>query len=437
MSEPGTNHGIPRSSHRDAFVETAAALGARVCRDAMWADGRCNWIGPAMEPMEGRWRQVYKVFGPDLYGGTSGVALALSTLYRSTGERLFRKTALGAMNHALGRAEDIEPHFRMGLYSGWFGIAIAGLRAARLLDDQSTYDRTVRLVDRLAEVQPDTSNCDLLAGCAGAVIGLLVVHNELPEDNRRDNRFVELAMRFGDALVGSAIQAETGWSWGDLYKPESGAFGNLTGYSHGAAGIGLALLELSRITEEARFQEAGEAGFRHERHWFDPEKGNWPDLRNPELSGGPRTDAPSFMNAWCHGAPGIALSRLRSYQILTCATCRQEAETAIDTTVKNLYGNSEMSQGNYSLCHGLGGNSEPLIYGAEVLARPELFARAEQVALGGIDTYAAKRITWACGGPGGLETAGLMLGLAGIAYFYLRMADPVQTPSVLIFTPAA
>ena len=433
MSEDVARHGISRSDHREAFVETAAALGAKVCRDAMWANGRCNWIGPAMEPMDGTWRQVYKVFGPDLYGGTSGVALALATLYKSTGERVYRKTALGAMNHALGRAEDIEPHSRMGLYSGWFGIAIAGLRAARLLDDQSTHDRTVRMVERLEELPPDTSNCDLLAGCAGAIIGLLVLNGELSGDNR----FVEAAMRFGEAVVGSAIQADTGWSWGDLHKPESGAFGNLTGYSHGAAGIGLALLELSRITGEARFQEAGQAGFRHERHWFDPEKGNWPDLRNPELSGGSRTDAPSFMNAWCHGAPGIALSRLRSYQILACDTCRQEAEIAIDTTVKNLYGNSEMSQNNHSLCHGMGGNSEPLIYGAEVLGKPELFTRAEEVALAGIDTYAAKRITWACGGPGGLETAGLMLGLAGIAYFYLRMADPLQTPSVLIFTPAA
>src|SRR5215469_2727591 len=299
MSEPGTNHGIPRSSHRDAFVETAAALGARVCRDAMWADGRCNWIGPAMEPMEGRWRQVYKVFGPDLYGGTSGVALALATLYHSTRERVFRKTALGAINHALGRAEDIEPHSRMGLYSGWFGMAIAGLRAARLLDDQSTQDRTLRLMEALSDVRPDTSNCDLLAGCAGAVIGLLVLNGELGGQDK----LIESAMRFGEALVGSAIRSDAGWSWGDLHKPESGAFGNLTGYSHGAAGIGLALLELSRVTGEAAFQEAGEAGFRHERHWFDPEKGNWPDLRNPELSGGTRTDAPSFMNAWCHGAP--------------------------------------------------------------------------------------------------------------------------------------
>jgi lantibiotic modifying enzyme len=33
---------------------------------------------------------------------------------------------------------------------------------------------------------------------------------------------------------------------------------------------------------------------------------------------------------------------------------------------------------------------------------------------------------------GGGETPNLMLGLAGIGYFYLRLYDPVKYPSVLI-----
>jgi lantibiotic modifying enzyme len=37
--------------------------------------------------------------------------------------------------------------------------------------------------------------------------------------------------------------------------------------------------------------------------------------------------------------------------------------------------------------------------------------------------------------PGGGETASLMLGLAGIGYFYLRLHDPEGIPSVLIIRP--
>jgi len=424
---------LPRGSHQAVFVETAAALGAKVCRDALWANGRCNWIGPLMEPLEGRWYQVHKMAGPDLYGGTSGIALSLATLFNVTGERMFKRTALGAINHAVARAQDIEPLNRLGLYSGWLGVSLAAFKVAKLLDEEALRDPASELIRSLESSKPDLSNADVLAGCAGAIVGLLRLNEEFVVDDT----LIELAVELGDHLIQDAVKTEKGWSWGDLHKPDSGAFGNMLGYSHGAGGIGWALLELYARTNETRFREAAEAAFQYERNWFDPSRQNWPDLRDPELSGGKRDQGPSFMNAWCHGAPGIALSRLRSYEILKCDICRGEAETGIQTTLNNLYGNSEVSQGNYSLCHGLGGNCEALIYGARVLGRPDLFARAEEVALKGIEDYEQQKLPWPCGGPSALESAGLMMGLAGISYYYLRMAHPETIPSVLILSPQA
>jgi lantibiotic modifying enzyme len=320
---------------------------------------------------------------------------------------------------------------RLGLYTGWLGISLAALRVADLLEEDWPREPAVALVNSLAAGEVDTGNEDLLAGCAGAIVALLV----LRERHIEDDSLAALATRLGDHLINVAVRDERGWSWGRLHEPGSGAFGNLAGYSHGAGGIGWALVELYAATGEGRFRDAGEEAFRYERSWFDPERGNWPDLRDPELSGGSREQGVSYMNAWCHGAPGIALSRLRVYDMLGDEVCRREAETAVETTTANLYGNSEMSQTNHSLCHGLGGNSESLIYGAQVLGRPDLFARAEEVALRGVESYEAQRLPWACGGPGGLETAGLMLGLSGISYFYLRMAAPSATPSLLIIMP--
>ena len=40
-----------------------------------------------------------------------------------------------------------------------------------------------------------------------------------------------------------------------------------------------------------------------------------------------------------------------------------------------------------------------------------------------------------CGVPSGVETPGLMTGLAGIGYGLLRLAEPRRTPSVLALEP--
>ena len=44
-----------------------------------------------------------------------------------------------------------------------------------------------------------------------------------------------------------------------------------------------------------------------------------------------------------------------------------------------------------------------------------------------------RRNGWICGVPSGVETPGLMTGLAGIGYGLLRLAEPRRTPSVLAF----
>jgi len=76
-----------------------------------------------------------------------------------------------------------------------------------------------------------------------------------------------------------------------------------------------------------------------------------------------------------------------------------------------------------------------LIYAAQVLNRPDCFAAAQQLGLKRIEAYEMNRLPWPCGVLGGGETPNLMLGLSGIGYFYLRLHDPANVPSVLILLP--
>src|SRR4051794_18264575 len=61
----------------ERHLAAAAAAGRGIVADAVWFEGRCNWIG-ASSGTVGR----YQALGPTLYKGTAGVGLFLAHLYR-------------------------------------------------------------------------------------------------------------------------------------------------------------------------------------------------------------------------------------------------------------------------------------------------------------------------------------------------------------------
>lgn len=378
------------------FLDTADRIGARLCRDALWSGGRCNWFGTY-------WGEdgetVHRTLGPNVYSGTSGIALFLSHLFQATGEKIFRITAEGAMRQAIARRNlDAGP----GFYSGATGIAFAALRVGLV-------EEGLAIAGSSAST-PRPEFLDVVNGSAGAIPVFLHLHRKLGGD-----AWLASAIRHGDALVDAANKTDSGWSWTTI---GDGSLTDLTGFSHGAAGIAWALLELFHETREDKFRAAAEEGFRYERSCFDSEQENWPDFREP---GGPYLDPPPrFLTAWCHGAPGIGLSRLRAWQILGREVYREEAETAIRTTLKS-FSDDE----SYCLCHGHAGNAELLLCASEVLGKPEYREAAERIGVEGAEP-------WHCGGPTENETPDLMLGLAGIGYFYLRLHDAEANASVLM-----
>src|SRR6266436_2544379 len=137
----------------DPYLRTAAQIGWQISREAVWHGDRCNWMGA--EPIErpvgaSHTPLTYRSLGVDLYGGTSGVALFLGELHAVTGEAPVREAACGALRHALSRPEIVPPSARLGLFTGWMGIALAAARIARVLNQPEWMERAVELVGRLA-----------------------------------------------------------------------------------------------------------------------------------------------------------------------------------------------------------------------------------------------------------------------------------------------
>ncbi|HEV2988992.1 MAG TPA: lanthionine synthetase LanC family protein, partial [Candidatus Angelobacter sp.] len=220
--------------------------------------------------------------------------------------------------------------------------------------------------------------------------------------------------------------SEKGWSWP---AKQNSTDNNLTGFSHGTAGVAWSLIELYKITSDRRFLEAAQQAFRYERHWYDPEWENWPDFRTISDSG-----KPGYVAGWCHGAPGIGLSRIRAFQLLKDHNCRTEAEIAVRTTTRAIHFGLSNSQGNYSLCHGHCGNAELLLWAGDVLGDEAGMNVVREMAFEAIQKYSVEKKPWPCGVTNAGETPDLMLGLAGIGHFFLRLYDP-GIPSVLLVGP--
>ena len=412
---------IPAAEPRERFLDVAWSIGTLLCRDAIWDGDRCNWLGDSMEAHAGEWKVAHKSFGPDLYSGTSGIAFFLAQLHRFRPDRVIAQTARGALRQALSRAGEIPAEMRHSLYSGWIGIALALLDAARWLDEPSLQWEALRLVDAQLGHEIDPMSLDMIGGAAGTVLGLSAIDHRLGND-----RHLVEARRLGDHLLKHAHRGDEGWSWTTM-PPLAGEQKDLTGYSHGTAGIALALLELFVRTGDARFLEGALGGFAYERRHFSAEQQNWPDFRS---FSSPNPQQLGYSLAWCHGAPGIGLSRVRAFALTGDETYRREAESALAGTYRPL--TLPAAADGYSLCHGLGGNAELFIVAADAFGEERYRAVAEAIGDRGIQSVHLNRNPWPCGVLSGGETPNLMLGIAGIGYFYLRLYDSSAVPSVLL-----
>jgi lantibiotic modifying enzyme len=207
----------------------------------------------------------------------------------------------------------------------------------------------------------------------------------------------------------------------------------LCGFAHGASGMGLALIESGVHYRRRDWIEGGLAAFRYEDQLFDPGRSNWPDLRQYETATGEANGSKrtSFMVAWCHGAAGIGLARLRALRLLPrrhneLALGVRRAIRSTATSLKTLPEYADASP-----CHGMAGLSETLLYATEILGESRYGAQASKRWNALVRTR-RDDASWPCGVASGWNNPSLMLGYAGVGYALLRADHPWQTPSLLV-----
>ncbi len=419
-------------------LDAAVRIGRKLCESAHWdRTGRlCNWVGRSPVEVTGSGTIVpaAAALGPELYAGSAGVALFLAQLHALTGDAELRRTALGASARSLHQVLDRPDRLAspLSLFAGRLGVAYAALRVAAMTGCTLHNPMAEAILDGLDCETLNPPVFDVIGGHAGAILALLSLSkNGTPK--LRATRYRDRAIGLGEELCREAVRNGRTWSWNPGKSTEHDSIARpLTGMSHGASGIAVALLELHAVTRRSEFLEAARGGFAYEDSLFDAKAGNWPDLRvGDDERTSPR--APTFCRTWCHGAPGIALARLRA---VTLDLDESEnhlamARAAIGTTLLAIEENLPHPGHDASLCHGLAGLLETVVVAGRQLGDITCLDKASTIARVLIDRHAGS-----CNFPSGLiscsVTPSLMLGLAGTGHAFLRLHAVSEVGSILL-----
>lgn len=351
--------------------------------------------------------------GNDFYNGNSGIALYLAYLGYVTKQKKYLDAAFEAIQLPIMELDglNISHPYTIGAFSGLGSYFYVLDHLSRITASDELKKYMYSKIGILGSLAYKDTLFDVVSGSAGCMAVLTSII-ENTEDEEEKKLLIDIAYRNYNHLVRSskAYQAPDAlsWSYGKVYEPSSG-------FSHGNAGIAAFMAKFSNLIKDTSITSVIQNTLKLERMLYSQEHENWhATVLKSKISHG-----------WCHGAPGILLSKLMLLQYGYIDTLlEEEIEIALRTTMTKSFGY------NPSLCHGDLGNLLILMHGAKVLHRHELSNQCYRVFQGLYENVISKR--WRNGVFRGTTSLGLMVGLAGFGYSLLKFCEPDMVPNVLI-----
>ena len=381
-----------------------------------------NWIGMTLVGDENNCSWDIKPLGTYLYEGMSGLSIFFNSLYKFSKVKKYKEVGAAIdkelfmyTDEMIERTEGLEDESG-GIFGGEASLVYTYEFLYSITKDIKYLDYAIKHVEILKKAIIIDDNCDIIYGNAGAIIALLHLHTLTQNDE-----YLDIATECGLRIV-DAQEKEGGWTGSNREVP-------LAGFSHGASGIILALSELWSKVEKEVFLKSIEMGLKFENSLFVEEHANWKDERIH--NGEKASDMGTFTIAWCHGAAGILLSRVKLYQKLINDKMLLEKKD-VNTIIKILKKDIDVAIStvkrdgvlvNNCLCHGNLGNTEILGEYLDIFDNNEIkehcdnlrYILAKNIAKGKFDCDNAYLY--------GYELQGFMTGLSGIGYSLLRDID--------------
>lgn len=374
-----------------SIIKEALELGRQLKDRAIIEDNlEVNWLGLNLNKETG---VNVSVKSSDLYDGLLGYALFLAYLARETNNCQYEKLSRGAIKTVIRNAGDKPLNPSVSAFSGEGAFLYGLVHLGLLWNDRELIRRAKERLPSLHDIIRDEKNPDFSGGLAGFIVMSLNIYQETG-----DKDYLDMAQFAGDRLMQLLTEIDEG-----------------TGLAHGASGYAWALGSLGKVTGKKIYKDKTEKLLLYENTFYDPATGNWDSAAVSKNQKRKRV-------YWCHGAPGIALSRLMLKNTSNLELIAKDLDISLKTVI------CEGVIESHCLCHGTMGNADILLTASQELNDVKLEKKARDL----VDIVLSQKKTygWRFGLDPRAEMDGFMLGRTGIGYSLLRFKNP-EIPSVL------
>ncbi len=425
-------------SAREKLLQAAIAIGDDMLAKAKTDDNGLYWETMNLDDER---KPIFTV-SDSIYSGAAGIALFLLELYKQTNDQRYIDAVQQAMAWLAHRVQN-DPSTYYALYTGRLSIAVALLRYADYAGHEEYRALAIEVAKNAGDFLNHVSTIDdLINGLSGTVLGLLTIHAHTGEES-----LLDVVEAISNDILSRTQMGLEGIYWDRSDKNITG----LCGYSHGAAGIGAVFLEMGQYFNNDAYRWVARQAFTYENSFYNEAANNWPDNRKgiydqqtleefkQKYNEGDKAffTTAGDMAAWCHGAPGIGLARLRAVELLGDEQYKTDLQRAMDKTeYVTVQGHTPFH--GYIVCHGHGGNAMLFLEAYRQTGNAEYLKKAETVALNGVKSFEENGFYYS-----GYSTAGeaqdtsLFMGNAGVGYYYLQTLAPDEVPSVVTFHPGS
>lgn len=268
----------------------------QVCRSAVATRTGISWLEPFFYS-DRHWKIVPS--GVQFYDGIGGIAVFLAAYLKSFSDEktreLFHLAQQELFRYTKQRmAEDNRTSVKTGILEGDGSVVFAYLQLYEITGEKKFLDYARLHFSVVEAAAQDDISHDLLGGNAGGIVLATKLHEITGE-----TEYIEAAVRMEKQLWAFAVRMERGYGFqiADDITP-------LAGMAHGNSGFLVAYAGLWEMTDCAEYCEKILWLLEYEDSLYAEQYENWLDLRGKDNS-------EAVMNAWCHGAPGILLARMR------------------------------------------------------------------------------------------------------------------------------